>query len=159
KGAPNDGAGSTGNVVRDSAGNLYGTTNQGGNSPNCSGGCGTVFKLTPAGTETILYNFTGTADGFSPGNVLIDSARNIYGLSAGGVNAFLAGVLFELDHSNVFHVIYSFCSLSQCVDGQDATGSIVRDSAGNIYGTTGLGGATDNGTVFKVTPSGVETVL
>jgi uncharacterized repeat protein (TIGR03803 family) len=159
KGSPSDGARPGGNVLRDSAGNLYGTTNQGGNSTNCRGGCGTVFQLTPSGVETVLYNFSGGADGFAPGEVVIDFAKNIYGLSAGGVNAQVAGVLFELDNTNAFHVLYSFCSLPRCEDGQNATGSIVRDSAGNIYGATSSGGSAAQGTVYKVTPAGVETVL
>src|ERR1022692_1804313 len=85
-----DGAMPWAGVIRDSAGNLYGTTSQGGTA-----GAGTVFKIDAAGHETILYTFTGGADGIYPyAGVIEDSAGNLYGTTAGGG---AAGVVYEVD--------------------------------------------------------------
>ena len=80
--------------MRDPAGNLYGATSEGGLN-TCLGGCGVIFKLDTAGKETVLYSFTGTADGANPGGALIrDSAGNLYGIAVGG--EFNDGVVFML---------------------------------------------------------------
>ncbi len=137
-------------LVRDVKGNLYGTTDSGG-----SLGFGAVFKLTPSGHETIIYNFANQADGNGPATLTLDSVGNIYGTSVGGANG--AGLVFEIDTHNTFSVLYAFCSLPGCADGRDPIGNLVLDSAGNIYGTTQA--LVDDGTVFKLTTAGVETVL
>jgi uncharacterized repeat protein (TIGR03803 family) len=208
-------------LVKDDAGNLYGTTYVGGNSGN-----GAVFKIDTAGKETVLYSFTGGSDGCSPyPGVILDSAGNLYGVatdcgaySAGGIymvdstgketllytfrgssdgahpdSVLLfdsggslygttaeggnsecggtgCGVVFKLSPQSgggwSEGVLYEFCSLSNCVDGQGpGTGPLVRDSAGNLYGTTYFGGAYRNcngdacGVVFKLDTNGKETVL
>src|SRR5437016_8521370 len=95
-------------LIRDSAGNLYGTTQGGGiTSGRCApSGCGVVFKLDPSGKETVLYSFTGGADGAFPGSNLVrDLAGNLYGsASAGGVTCVSSGngcgVVFKLDISS-----------------------------------------------------------
>ncbi len=160
QGAPNDGEGGQGlpaptvGLARDSAGNLYGTTAQGGNSTGCDRGCGVAFKLTPAGEETILHNF-GPTEG--PSNVILDPNGNLYGTTFNdGVNA--SGTVFEIKGGK-YTVLYNFCSVANCEDGEFPDSGLVRDAAGNLYGVTLQGGAADEGTVFKVTPSGVETVL
>lgn len=150
--APPDGVNPQTSLFRDAAGNLYGTTVEGGTF-----GAGTVFKITPSNVETVLYSFTGGTDGSSPSSVLVDSAGNIYGTAQ--TNS-LAGLVFKIDASNNFSVLYNFCSLAACADGESPSGGLTRDKSGNLYGTTAFGGAFGlGGTLFKVTPSGVETVL
>jgi uncharacterized repeat protein (TIGR03803 family) len=85
-------------LIRDAAGNLYGTTGKGGGLRACplQGGCGTVFKLSPTGTETVLYSFTGGADGSNPsGGLIQDAAGNLLGTTEFG-SAFRSGVVFKL---------------------------------------------------------------
>jgi uncharacterized repeat protein (TIGR03803 family) len=91
-----DGAFPYGGVVRDSAGNLYGTTSAGGGRGCGGGGCGTVFKLNRRGNETLLYSFTGGTDGGTPYAGLIrDAARNLYGTAlVGGATG--NGVVFKI---------------------------------------------------------------
>src|SRR5260370_6321423 len=97
-----DGAYPVGALVADKAGNLYGTTSEGGSS-NCSAGCGVVFELTPpstqggAWTETVLYRFTGGSDGAAPeSNLIFDAVGNLYGTTAGGGDASSDGTVFQL---------------------------------------------------------------
>jgi uncharacterized repeat protein (TIGR03803 family) len=164
-GAP-DGADPQG-LIRDSAGNLYGTAQSGGfvptHGPFCAGGCGVIFKLDPAGKETILHRFSGK-DGWSPSPGLIgDSAGNLYGATLKGGTAD-SGVVFKLDPTGTETVLYSFTGGA---DGRDPAAGLLRDSAGNLYGTTKYGGVCGNncpqaqgcGVVFKVDPAGAETVL
>lgn len=143
----NDGGPLTG-LVRDKSGNLYGTTQ------------GIAFKLTPSGNETVLHTFAvGASDGFAPNTVTLDSAGNLYGTAQNG-GSFGAGVIFKIDTSNTYSVLYNFCPDTQtCADGQFPLGRLVRDASGNLYGTTVSGGANGDGAVFKLTPSGVESVL
>jgi uncharacterized repeat protein (TIGR03803 family) len=148
-----------GSLVRDSAGNLYGTTVFGG-----SGGAGTVFKLDPSGTETILHSFTGVSgDGFFPyGTLVRDKRGNLYGVTNYGGDASClggsgCGVVFKLDSSNVETILYSFFGTGG--DGALPGGGLVRDSAGNLYGTTNVGGNLYFGTVFKLDASNKETIL
>jgi uncharacterized repeat protein (TIGR03803 family) len=139
-------------LIRDSKGNLYGTTNGGGAS-----GAGVVFKIDTSGNETVLYSFTGGADGDGPfAGVIRDSAGNLYGTTYGG-GASGAGVVFKVDTSGSETVLYSFTG------GADGANpfwvTLARDSKGNLYGTTQFGGASNAGLVFKVDMSGNETVL
>lgn len=159
-GAP-DGDGPSGGLVRDKAGDFYGVTGAGGNSTNCPHGCGIVFKLDAKGNETVLYNFTGET-GYAPnGPLLRDTAGNFYGTTVfGGTSSCDCGVVFKLDSSGHETVLYSF---KGGPDGARPAGGLVRDAAGNLYGTTTLGGATGCtggcGTVFKLDSGGNETVL
>jgi uncharacterized repeat protein (TIGR03803 family) len=139
-------------LVVDSAGNFYGTTSYGGSS-----GLGTVFKMDTAGAETVLYSFAGPPDGSHPyAGLVMDSVGNLYGTTSFG-GASNAGTVFKVDTSNAETVLYSFTG------GADGAyplyGSLVIDSAGNLYGTTERGGSLDLGTVFKLDSSGTETVL
>ena len=146
-----DGAQPWAAVVRDSAGNLYGTTYNGGIS-----GCGVVFKLDTLGTLTRLYNFTCGADGSNPRASLVrDSAGNLYGTTIfGGASG--KGTVFKVDATGVETVLYSF---TDGVDGGYPWAGLVRDAAGNLYGTTVSGGTGTEGVVFKVDKTGKETVL
>jgi uncharacterized repeat protein (TIGR03803 family) len=150
-GLPADGANPLAGLIRDSAGNLYGTTPNAGASNR-----GVVFKLDSTRHETVLYSFTGLADGANPYAGLIrDSAGNLYGTTAFGGNEF--GVVFKLDSTSQETVLHSFGGAH---DGARPQAGLVRDSAGNLYGTTVLGGASPNfGVVFKLDSTGHETVL
>lgn len=164
-----DGANPSGALLRDSAGNLYGTTLYGGdlscNSPN---GCGVVFKLDPAGVETVLYSFIGGSDGAFPRpGLALDIQGNLYGsTSEGGMNSRCfglgCGVVFNVDPLGNETVLYTF---SGGQDGAGPEGGLVRDSAGDIYGETGGGGNLSNcasqgcGVIFKLTAAGTQTVL
>ena len=140
-------------LTLDPEGNVYGTTFGGGKF-----GYGVVFKVTATGTESILYNFTGGKDGGYPyGGLARDSAGNLYGTTTEGGTFPGAGVVFKLSTSDTESVLHNFGSSS--TDGISPTSNLIRDSSGNLYGTTEFGGAFFAGTVFKVTPSGSERVL
>jgi uncharacterized repeat protein (TIGR03803 family) len=146
-------------LVLDTAGNLYGTTPSGGiTGGTCPlvQGCGVVFKLDTSGKETVLYSFTGLADGEGPSGVLIlDGAGNLYGVTQGG-GAAMQGAVFKLDTSDHETVLHSFTGQP---DGAHPVAGLVQDGASNLYGTTPVGGAFGAGTVFKVDATGTETVL
>jgi uncharacterized repeat protein (TIGR03803 family) len=140
-------------LVSDPQGNLYGTAEAGG-----SGGGGVVFKVDPAGNETVLYDFTyyPFAGGAFPfGGVVRDPAGNLFGAAAlGGAN--FAGVVFKVDPvTQVETVLYTFTGGS---DGNGPWGNVILDQAGNVYGTT-QGGGSAGGVVYKVDQQGNETVL
>ena len=120
----------------------------------------TVFKLDHAGNETVLYSFTGGTDGNTPySGVIRDEAGNLYGTTVGG-GAFGSGVVYKVEPWGKETVLYSFCSQPNCADGASPSAGVIRDSAGNLYGTTAGAGAHGKGTVFKLDPaSGKETVL
>ena len=137
-------------VTRDAAGNLYGTTAGGGS------GSGVVFRLDAAGHETVLHNFAGGADGAGPqAGVIRDAAGNLYGSTLyGGMGN--AGVVYKVDAGGHETALYSFTGGS---DGNQSYGGVTRDAAGNIYGTTIGGGASNLGVVYKLDAAGHETVL
>jgi uncharacterized repeat protein (TIGR03803 family) len=150
-----------GSVVRDSAGNLFGVTYYGGFG--CSiylQGCGTVFKLDASGKETILHRFGREGDGRFPNGVIRDAAGNLYGRTvAGGVLSLCGsgcGTIFKVDASGKETVLYRF---RNGTDGEIPLGGVIRDAAGNLYGTTGAGGANSYGTVFMLDANGKLTVL
>ena len=148
-------------LIRDSAGNLYGTTADGGGAD-----AGAVFKLDPAGNETLLYSFKEFSDdGRNPsGGLIMDSAGNLYGTTLNGGSALSnGGTLFKLDTTGHETVLYSFTGANG--DGVGPIGSLVMDSAGNLYGATALGGSSGGacssgcGTIFKLDNTGHETIL
>jgi len=152
-------------VIMDSAGNLYGTTKNGGNPTVCNGfGCGTVFKLAKNGTETVLYSFSGGADGSAPlAGVIRDTAGNLYGTTVGGGNLSCGsgsgcGTVFKVDTTGKETVLHSFAgNHGDPRDGDEPSAGLTRDAAGNLYGTTSSGGKYQNfnfnvGTVFKLSP-------
>ena len=145
-----EGAAPLAGVIRDPAGNLYGTTSWGGTA-----GLGVVYKIDPAGRQTVLHNFTGAPDGAYPyASVIRDSAGNLYGTTYAGGPA-NAGVIYKIATSGKETVLYSFAGGS---DGANPHAGVIRDSAGNLYGTTEFG-ANGGGVVYKLDPSGHETVL
>lgn len=147
-----DGAQPDSGLVFDRAGNLYGTTVQGGSS-----GCGTVFELSPASgggwTESVLQSFIGSGGCAPVAGVILDKAGNLYGTTLGG-GANSSGTVFELtDTAGVWTetVLHSFGDAS---DGQNSYAALAMDKAGNLYGTTLYGGAYSFGTVFELSQTG-----
>lgn len=137
-----DGANPLNGLVADGSGNLYGTTSAGGTSYN-----GVVFKIDESGVETVLHNFNGAPDGENPQGFLVgDKAGNLYGTTVGG-GASGTGTVFRVTGAGHETVLYSFTGSS---DGSAPEAGLVRDTAGNLYGTTPAGGANGNGTVFKL---------
>jgi uncharacterized repeat protein (TIGR03803 family) len=167
-----DGANPQARVIIGPDGSLYGTTQYGGQ------GYGIVFKLTPPPTacktalcpwkETVLYRFSGGTDGGDPfAEVIFDQVGNLYGttvLGGGGTcnSTYTCGVVYELTPSNgswTESVLYSFTGST---DGGASTAGLIFDSAGNLYGTTTVGGLYNGGTVFQLSPAGsgwAENVL
>jgi uncharacterized repeat protein (TIGR03803 family) len=141
-----------GSLTLDAAGNVYGTTFEGGEF-----GYGTVFKVTATGEESVLHNFTGGSDGGYPyGGIARDSAGNIYGTGSIG-GAYDGGVFFKLTPGGTGTVLHSFSGSPS--DGASPQSDLIRDSSGNLYGTTNQGGAASAGTVFEITASGAESLL
>ena len=152
-----DGALPQAGLIFDSAGNLYGTTSQGGNS----GYYGTVFRLAPASgggyTETVLYSFANGSGGYGPqGGLIFDSAGNLYGTAlAGGITssncAQDCGTVFKLSPASgggySYTVLYSFTGGS---DGGNPLAGLIFDSAGNLYSTASMINGNAEGTVFEI---------
>lgn len=137
-------------------GNLYGVTFAGGANL-----AGAVYKLTPNGALTILYSFCslpGCADGkYGSDSIVPGADGNLYGLTVNGGSAD-SGIVFKLTLQGQFSTIYNFCSQPNCADGSAPNGLLLA-SDGNFYGTTMTGGAHQVGTIFKLTPQGVLTLL
>jgi len=156
-----DGAFPSSGLVLDAKGNLYGTTSGGGGAT----GCGTVFEVTPTGTETVLYSFAGASDGCTPlGGVVFDKSGNLYGTTfAGGLGSCTVpsgcGIVFKLTPTGAETVLYSFAG---GLDAERPRASLVLDAKGNLHGTTSFGGSGGWGTDFELMPSGgvwTETIL
>jgi uncharacterized repeat protein (TIGR03803 family) len=126
----------------DEAGNLYGTGSYGG-----PGGYGVVLKVDQSGQETVLHGFTGSTDGADPqASLVMDPTGNLYGTTnAGGASG--AGTVFRVGRYGKETVVYSFTGGT---DGANPVGALVRDTAGNLYGTTTAGGSNGTGTVFQL---------
>jgi uncharacterized repeat protein (TIGR03803 family) len=149
-------------LVQATDGNFYGATYGGGASYPCPGGfpggyCGTVFKITPAGTLTTLHRFDGT-DGSGHAALLQATDGNFYGTTFGG-GANDGGTVFKITPGGTLTTLYSFCSQTNCTDGTFPYAGLVQATDGNFYGTTTRGGANVGGTVFKITPGGTLTTL
>jgi uncharacterized repeat protein (TIGR03803 family) len=144
-------------LVRDAAGNLYGTAFGGGVvGRSCRfSECGVVFKLNSSGNETVLYSFAGGKDGANPvPGLAFDEVGNLYGATIdGGGDSF--GVVFALSPTGNETVLHSFIG----TDGGRPQAGPVRDAAGNLYGTTNNGGAFGYGVVYEVDRAHTETVL
>jgi uncharacterized repeat protein (TIGR03803 family) len=171
-----DGEYPVGGLVRDSAGNLYGATDGGGN-PDCGYGytCGTVYKVDKHGKETVLYRFGGLPDGHSAdSSLLLDKDGNLYGTTeAGGDNGcnpgYGCGIVFKIDKQGSETILHAFTGIRK-LDGAFPYAGFVVDARGYLYGTTALGGAPTClqalpegtggcGTVFIIDKQGKETVL
>jgi uncharacterized repeat protein (TIGR03803 family) len=153
-GGANDGAGPSGALLQSLDGNFYGTTIVGGQFNN-----GTIFKITPAGIETVLYSFgaAGTTDGNSPrSNLIKDKAGNMYGTTfSGGVSN--QGTVFRISPNGTVSILYSFTGSSN--DGAQPNGGLLLASDGNLYGLTNIGGVNNSGTIYQLSTTGTEKVI
>jgi uncharacterized repeat protein (TIGR03803 family) len=162
-------------------GNLYATTGLGGANKSCFGGlgCGTVYKMTPTGALTTIYNFCSQPncpDGYEPpGALALGTDGNFYGTTQlGGASANSGpcapsgcGTIFKITPSGALTTLYNMCSQPNCADSGFAYSGLVLGPDGNFYGTTASGGAQSNsicvysgcGTVYKITPHGGFTTL
>lgn len=156
-----DGSIPAGGVIRDTAGNLYGATYQGGDLKcnTFTPGCGVVFKLSPASKETVLHAFVGgPSDGANPaGGVVRDAKGNVYGATIYGHEPAGYGTVFELSKTDEETILHAFSGGSS--DGALPAGGLLRDKDGNLYGTTYEAGVPDNGTLYEVSADGNETTL
>jgi uncharacterized repeat protein (TIGR03803 family) len=162
-------------LVQASDGNFYGTTAWGGahSGPVCGsagGGCGTVFKMTPSGHLTTLYNFcsqSGCADGAEPYGLIQGSDGNFYGTTnyGGTYNGcdseytYGCGTVFRITPEGTLTTLYSFCTQAGCADGAYPRSALLQAADGNFYGTTNIGGVNSGGTVFKITVKGALTTF
>jgi uncharacterized repeat protein (TIGR03803 family) len=145
-------------LIQANNGDGYGTTENGGTSTNCNGGCGTVFKITPGGTLKTLYSFcaqSGCPDGQYPyAGLFQDANGDFYGTTAeGGASGF--GTIFRITPT-ALTTLHSFDG----TDGENPLAGLIQGADGNFYGTTVNGGVNKSqGTVFKMTPGGMLTTL
>src|ERR1022692_4847153 len=169
---PTSGRLPVGGLAQASDGNFYGTTAQGGTNSCVYGGtnygCGTLFKITPSGALTTLYNFcsqSGCADGNGPGALVQGTDGNLYGITGGGGAAACSGgcgTIFKITTTGTLTTLHSF----DLTDGANPGAGLIQATDGNFYGTTYSGGANNSncasgacGTVFKITPAGTLTTL
>jgi uncharacterized repeat protein (TIGR03803 family) len=160
-----DGDGPLSALAADANGVLYGTTAGGGGSKNCYvskglKGCGVVFKLNPSSsgyTESILYAFQGTTDGFAPygGPLVIDGSGTLYGTTSGG-GAHGSGTIYKLTPSASAYALQTLYAFTGGSDGGAPETGVIADAHGALYGATPYGGHAmcQCGVVFKLTPSG-----
>ena len=155
-------------LARDTSGNFYGASTY-GSVRNCTQGpCGAIYKIDPQGKETTLYSFKGPPDGANPMAVVADASGTIYGTTQfGGSSTFRycgggCGTVFRLTSSGNETVLHSFTQPPR--DGISPQSAVIRDSKGNLYGTTYFGGPHSEygnpgeGTVFKIA-NGKESLL
>jgi uncharacterized repeat protein (TIGR03803 family) len=163
-----DGAEPGGTLMFDRAGNIYGTTTLGGETPNCSSAagdsCGTIFKISSGGAYKILYTLCALpncSDGAVPSAALIeDKQGNLYGTTEYGGStkcAFGCGVVFRVSPGGVETVVHAF--LGPPNDGSNPVSTLRADRVGDLYGTTEDGGTNNAGTLFKIAPDGREKIL
>jgi uncharacterized repeat protein (TIGR03803 family) len=154
--------GSDSAIVRDAQGDFYGSSREGGGQ-GCDGlGCGTVFRISQAGKRTLLHAFQGGQDGSDPvGGVIRDGAGNLYGTTQNGGDLTCGqggrgcGTVFKITKAGKKTELHRFNG----ADGDAPLAPVIRDAAGNLYGTTTFGGGSGAGTVFKLASDGTETVL
>ena len=163
RGGPDGGIPKAG-LLFDAAGNLYGTTELGGNRTNCSQGCGTVFELSPVKNtwkQRTLYSFSGGSDGAVPlAGLIFDATGNLYGTTSIGGDAACVtplgigcGTMFELSPGVGAWKLTPLYGFAGGSDGSNPVAGLVFDGAGNLYGTTEFGGTFSSGVAFKLTPS------
>jgi uncharacterized repeat protein (TIGR03803 family) len=141
-------------VAVDSAGDVFGVTAVGGIAGGTAG-FGVVYRVSATGQQTVLHTFTGGADGGLPNGVIRDAAGNLFGATFLG-GKWGAGVVFKLDPSGAQTISHDFTGGA---DGGNPRGSLVQDPSGNLYGDTVYGGTAGLGVVYRIDPSGDETVL
>jgi len=154
-GGGKDGSDVLSGVVYDADGNIFGATTLGGTTRgSCVGlGCGTVFKIAPDGTHTVLHTFRGDDGSWPMGTLMMDGRGNLYGTTfEGGKGGY--GAIFRVTPDGKETTIHSFDG----TDGQSSEAGLLQAN-GNLYGTTEFGGADRQGTLFEVTKAGSESIL
>jgi uncharacterized repeat protein (TIGR03803 family) len=145
-------------------GNFYGSIQVGGDLSCNLHGCGAIYKVTAAGKVTILHNFTGYVsttqyDGAFPYGILAQDANgNLYGTTYSGGSA-NTGTIFKITPGGSYTLLHSFVNAPPNYDGVNPTAGPTLGTDGNIYGTTEKGGTQNGGAIYKITPSGTETLL
>jgi len=150
-----------GSMVLGSDGNIYGVTYAGGSDVGYQLGSGTVFKITPGGELTTLYAFCPTAgctDGQAPRGVILASDGNFYGATTVG-GKFSQGTIFSISPTGTFKLLHTFCSQSNCADGESPQSPPTQGIDGNFYGTAYAGGANNGGVIYQITAAGTYKVL
>ena len=153
--AAKDGFEPSAGLVRGADGNFYGTTLSGGTGTYDTG---VIFKMTPSGVITTIYNWGTTVRSASTplGGMILAKDGNFYGITNSG-GASLQGTVFQLTPQGQFSLIYSFAGRTP--DGGQPRFGVVQGPDGNFYGTTSVGGVNDYGTVFQITSTGVLKTL
>lgn len=165
-------------LVQGTDGNFYGTTGYGGDGVGCPQnlfgpvGCGTIFKISLTGKFATFYNFCtstlGTCyDGTYPWWLTLGKNGDLYGTTnwggpgSGGPQCqeHGCGIFYTISYKGVLTTLYNFCLVTGCPDGAGASSGVTLASNGNFFGTSGSGGANDDGTVFTITPAGGLTTL
>ena len=137
-------------------GNFYGTDQDGGPGGNCGfAGCGQVYKITPKGVQTILYNFTGYADGYAPQAAPIEATDGKFYGTTPYSNGNYVSTVYSVTSAGVFKTLHTFTN----AEGFDIYAGLVQATDGNFYGVAESGGANSDGTIFRMTPEGTVTVL
>ena len=148
-----------GGVTLGTDGNFYGVNQNGGIFVNCgASNGGQVYKLTPAGVETVLHNFTGNGDGCNPYTAPIQAANGTYyGTTPmnGGFASSQNSTVYTVTSAGVFATLHTFTG----ADGQNVYASLVQGTDGNFYGVAQTGGTSNEGVIFKMTSAGTVTVL
>ncbi len=149
-GSTGDGCQSGAGLIQGNDGNFYGTTTVAG-----AHSCGTVFKITPAGSESVLYSFAGGSDGCNPAAELVQGIDgNFYGTTKFGGSAGV-GTIFQVTAAGTEKILYTFTG---GVDGGRPVSALIQASDGNFYGTS-VGVSSGGGTVFRISPAGNYTLL
>jgi len=150
-----DGGGPTTALIQGTDGNFYGATAGGGGAVNYE----TIYKVTPGGTLTTLYNFCSQACLVDPvpSALMQASDGNFYGTTRmGGANG--QGTIFRITPKGTFTTLYNFCADENCVDGASPSAGLMQAPNGNLYGTTNSGGAYGQGAVFSLALSSAASV-
>ncbi len=160
-----DGSQPYGGLVQAGDGSLYGTTSAGG-----AKNAGTIYRITPGGSFTTVYTFTGGADGANPAysNLILGSDGFIYGTTQFGGGSANAGVVFKMTLAGALTVLHGFTGTvtkagdappTTAIDGLQPGAGLIEGPDGNLYGVAGGGGGLGGGTAFMVTKAGVYTQL
>jgi len=160
------GAAPTGSLVEGTDGNFYGITSSGGTGTNCTGGCGTIFKITPQGALTSLYSFNLT-DAATPGSLILGADGNLYGTAAsGGPGGYCpsedpalilkgCGIVFKITPAGALTTVYEFEGMS---DGL-GPGGLIQAKDGSFYGIASSPNDVTEGSIFQLTSAGVLTTV